>query len=160
MGNEGMTPEAISEFAAELGIEDAQLVRLHREYIVKRGDEADAKLFLWLRTEWRRLRDQPRFLARQDGLLHPPQYSSSAVTAIDDAECPPPDEIAGYRKSREARDNHQAERMAEIADLMDALRTLRTSIDALPVGKKTRTFWRLKGQIDATEREILRRAAA
>lgn len=155
-----MSAEAISEFAAELGIEDGQLIRFHRECVRKHGDKADEWLLAWMRKSWDEVRPRKWLLSRRSV---PPYTESPSEAMGNEAEAVPPSEIAGYRKSREARDNYQAEQMDEVGNLMAAMREVRASLDALPAEKKrsmSRVIWTFKGRMDALEREVRRRIAA
>lgn len=170
-----MSADSISEFAAELGIEDAQLVKLHHGYIRKHEAEADEKLLAWLREAHNEHRDRYYLLAENPSSYvtdpeHPTPdgderhygYTETSYRAVED-EGPPPYEIESYRKSREARDTYQAEQMDEVGELMAAMREVRASLDALPAEKKrsmSRAIWTFKGRMDALEREIRRRVAA
>jgi hypothetical protein len=91
-------------------------------------------------------------------------YTESPSESLRDAgEEPPPNEVASYRKSREARDNYQAEQMDEVGNLLSACRELRAAIDAMPKERKqsmSRTLWTLRGRLDQAERELRRRVAA
>lgn len=120
-----MSSESISEFAAELGIEDGQLIRFHRECVKKHKDGADEWLLAWLYVSWQELRDEPRFPAKQNGLLHPPQYVSTAVRAIDDAESVPSvfqnvltleaHSRHATRRAEDAKEEHAEEQARQLA---------------------------------------------
>lgn len=171
-----MTPDSISEFAAELGIEDGQLIRFHRDCVRKHKDGADEWLLAWMQEAWQGLRPKAWLLSAQgssyiidkehltpDGDERHYGYTETPHQALDCGEAPPPDEIASYRRSREARDNYQAEQMDEVGNLMSAMEEVRASLDALPAERKqsmSRAIWTFKGRMDALEREIRRRLAA
>jgi hypothetical protein len=159
------------ELAQELGISDIRLTKLRVKYRRDHGALGDEKLLSWLQEQWEEVRDRYWLLSKQPASvlrdeLGEPHYGyteSPSESLVEADEGPPPNEIAQYRKSREARDHYQAEQMDEVGDLMAAMRLVRASLDALPADKKakaSRSIWAFKGRMDALEREIRRRLAA
>lgn len=87
---DSMKPELL-KLAQDLGITQAQLAKLRTQYARKHKKEAEERLLSWLELTWQETRDRHRFLAKQDGRYHPPQYVSSVEGAIDEAEVVPDD---------------------------------------------------------------------
>lgn len=167
-----MNPE-LQKLAEKLGISEIQLSKLRTKYEREHEELADEKLLSWLEEIHEEIRPKTWLLSASGSSYvidrnHPTEdgderhygYTETPFDVLDAGEAPPPDEIASYRESRDARNQYQTERMAEVEDLMNALATLRAAINAMPAKNKGRAVWALKGRMDALEREIRRRAAA
>jgi hypothetical protein len=143
------------KLARELGYGPKGIRKLRE----KHGD----RLLAYLEKLLRQRTEQPRFMAAQQGQLHPLQYVSSAEGAIDDSEAPDPAEIKDYRDSRELRERYQREKAEDAGELLGAMQELRGAIDAMnPEVKRriSRSLWVLRSRLDSAERQLRRDIAA
>ena len=144
------------EIAMELGY-NAKRFRVLKE---KHG----SRLLIHLRREARLRAEIPRFMAKQNGLLHPPQYVSSVEGAIDEAESVPVEYDNEFSmKAREKRaeqrkqDRDEAEAASQVKQLSQqvrdvALNLARSGVDPVPF------LARIQREV-AAERDRLRDAA-
>lgn len=75
---------------------------------------------IWV-FEFTLVAERPRFMAHQDGLTHPPQYTTNPARAIDDAEVLDEVTLADFTK-RAAR-RHAKHRRVEAQERLDACQT-------------------------------------
>jgi hypothetical protein len=145
----------IQDLAQKLGITDSQLAKLRVKY------KSDKALLAWLRTQWNGCRDRTYLLSRRSV----PPYTESPSEAMtgDVGESPPPDEIASYRMSREAKRHREDEQMAELGNLLGAFQEVREALGDLPANTKQkigREIWLVRERINQVERKIRRDIAA
>lgn len=86
--NQPIDPNTLAQ---ELGYTPKQIRKLKE----KHGEG----LLIHLKRVKRRRQEEPRFMAKQNGMLHPPQYVSTVHGAIDDAESPPEEVTAEYSRT-------------------------------------------------------------
>lgn len=104
-----------------------------------------------------------RFMAKQDGLSHPEQYTSHSATGIDREAGEAVDEFTQRRITEDAKRNESQRKQQEAGDLLSAMQELRSTIDGLEEGQKrriSRTLWQLRSRLDSAEREMRKRLAA
>jgi hypothetical protein len=104
-----------------------------------------------------------RFLAAQDGQIHPENYTHSGGSAIDHEAGEAVDEFTQRQITRQARLRHQQNVEVELGGLLAAMRELRGAIDEMPEDRKrrmSRSLWQLRARLDSAEREMRRRLAA
>jgi hypothetical protein len=145
----------IQDLAKKLGITDSQLAKLRVKH------KSDKALLTWLNAQWSQCRDRTYLLSRRSV----PPYTESPSEAMtgDVGESPPPDEIASYRMSREAKRHREDEQMAELGNLLGAFQEVRNALGDLPANTKQkigREIWLVRERINQVERKIRRDIAA
>jgi transcriptional regulator with XRE-family HTH domain len=157
--------------AQKLGISEKQLERLERKYRFEHGDKAEEALLATLKQHWEEMRDKRWLLSRhpssfvvdENGVRHYGYTESPADAMRTTDEGVPPTEITSYRESVQARIRFQQEKADEVEDVKAAMMELKSTIDALPRETKRgmgRSFWILRTRLDASLRDLKRRAAA
>lgn len=151
----------IEDLARKLGFTEIRLVKLRAEYRRKHDSRGDEKLLAWLRATFKANRDRYHLLNKH--VMADP-YTEIPAEAMDrEPEAVPPDEIANYRSSIEARQRKQAAVMEDMGNFLAACQDLRASADAMnPVLKAivNRDLWKMKSAIDGAERKLRGRMAA
>jgi predicted transposase YbfD/YdcC len=147
--------DEIATLAQRLGITDSQLAKLRVKH------KSDKALLTWLNAQWSQCRDRTYLLSRRSV----PPYTESPSEAMtgDVGESPPPDEIASYRMSREAKRRSEDEAMEEVGRLLSIFQDLRAAFADLPPKHKQiagREIWLCREKMNAVERKIRRDIAA
>jgi hypothetical protein len=135
------------EVAKDLGYGPTRIRKLKE----KHGD----KLLPHLLKEKRRRQEEPRFMAKQNGMLHPPQYVSTVHGAIDDAEAPPHDVTEEYaRRGWETVELLKGEELAKRQARSRAERLRQAELELRRRGKSADEYARAVDEaIDAMRRE-------
>ncbi len=103
-----------------------------------------------------------RFLAVQDGQLHPQQYAHSGGSAVDPECGEAVDEFTQRKITRDSRDRTRR----ELEEMVAAMEQVRSALDEQVKARPdlaravSKELWQIRGRIDAAKTKLKRRMAA